>query len=385
MTDRVTVVLGSQQYRPANVRNDAKARIWFEDRQEIVTVSARVSQGEPFSFDVDWTRSPRTVTVEMLDDAYDAASGKDKQVIFTGLKVNGLWYVPPAKYILSGRGDSTTLQCGSPGVGLAPAPVTTDTSPAPAAPKTGWADDFTVADASRFIEFDGSHWPPLAGSKGKWARCYYYGWPTLTGEQDHAARCLTSNKEAQCYEDRAVTLGADGLLLTATRDSNNHFNMPWTSGAIVQHRDYARQYGRFEMVAKLPDGRGFWPAFWLLSTDLVWPPEIDVMEKVGLDFDNNRTDTVFRSGVVGGPGVWPVSKTPLTDWHTYACEWDAQEVRFYFDGAQMGAQPTLDNTHKPMYMLANLAVGGPGSWPGEPDASATKAVMTIRSISSRAL
>ena len=369
MTDTVTVVLTAQQWRAPNVPNDAAVRVWLEDRQELVTVNARVSQGQAFTFAADWTRATRAVTVEMLDDATDPATGKVRTVTLLGLTVNGRFYPPPAKNILSGKGQTVTLACGKP----APADSTT------------WSDDFTKADASRFIEFDGSHWPPLAGTPGKWARCYYYGWPTNSGGQDSAARSLASNKEAQCYEDRAVTLGSEGLILTATRDSNNHHGLPWTSGCIVQSRDLARTYGRFEMVAKLPDGRGFWPAFWLLSADMQWPPEIDVMEKVGLDFNNKPTNLVFRSGVVGGEGNWPVSATPLTDWHTYACEWDAAEVRFYFDGALTGRQPTLDNLHGPMYMLANLAVGGPGSWPGEPDATATSAAMTIRSISSRAL
>jgi beta-glucanase (GH16 family) len=245
-------------------------------------------------------------------------------------------------------------------------------------------DNFASDDPARWITFDGHNWPPPVGAPGKWSRCFYYGWPSNAGSQDPAARTLAANKEAQSYEDRAVTIGLDGLVLTAARDANNHSGLPWTSGCIVQSRDAAMLFGYFEMTAKLPKGRGLWPAFWLLSSDMTWPPEIDVLEKVGKDQADVPTDDVFRSGVVQAAGNW-LRSTGLDSWHRYGVLWTADTISFVFDGRMTASQPTPANCRRPMYMLINLAIGGPGSWPGEPAADVTTASMTVRSVASYAL
>lgn len=247
-----------------------------------------------------------------------------------------------------------------------------------------FSDDFASDDAARWIAFDGQHWPPPAGAPGRWARCYYYGWPSNSGTQDPAARTLAANHEAQSYEDAGVSIGSDGLVLTATRDNNNHSGLPWTSGCVVQSRDAALRYGYFEMTARLPKGAGVWPAFWLLAADMTWPPEIDILEKVGKNEANIATDDAFRSGVVQGLGVWPPA-TGLNAWHRYGVLWTPAAISFVFDGEVTGSQPTPANCHKPMYMLIDLAIGGPGSWPGEPAAELTTASMTVRRVASYAL
>lgn len=264
-----------------------------------------------------------------------------------------------------------------PVLGAPPAPA------APALPKPTFRDDFASADPARFLTFDGSHWPPLSGTAGRWARMFMYGWPDNAGSQDLSARNLPANKELQCYEDRAVTLGPDGLVLTATRDVDNHGrgSLPWTSGCIVQNRDLAMLYGYFEMTAKLPKGAGFWPAFWLLAADGSWPPEIDVIEKVAKTSDNKPSDTAYRAGVVTGGGVW--ADLPDADaFNKFGCLWGPDQILFTLNGKSIGAVPTPDNCRRPMYMLANLAVGG--TWPGDPATDAKTASMTVRSISSYA-
>ncbi len=56
-----------------------------------------------------------------------------------------------------------------------------------------------------------------------------------------------------------------------------------------------------------------------------------------------------------------------TAMHTYGVDWQKDKLTFYFDGQQVFQTATPADMHKPMYMLANLAVGG--YWPGDPDAS----------------
>lgn len=137
---------------------------------------------------------------------------------------------------------------------------------------------------------------------------------------------------------------------------------PYVSGMISSQPTFWQLYGYFEMRAKIPDGKGVWPAFWLLPADQSWPPEIDVMESVS---DASTVYSTTHSSVQPKVGV----KAHITPdaFHTYAVSWDNSTITFYVDGRQIGSQPTPPDFHKPMYMVANLAIGG--NWPGNPDAT----------------
>lgn len=137
------------------------------------------------------------------------------------------------------------------------------------------------------------------------------------------------------------------------------------SGWVKTRGRFAQLYGYFEIRARVPEGKGLWPAFWLLPADGSWPPEIDVMEILGHD-----VTTVYQtlhSSAAPTQGA-PVKVAPSADgFHRYGALWSAQTVDFYVDGAKVGSVPTPGDMHKPMYLVANLAVGG--SWPGYPDAT----------------
>ena len=124
------------------------------------------------------------------------------------------------------------------------------------------------------------------------------------------------------------------------------------------------------MRAKVPKGKGLWPAFWTLPSDLSWPPEIDVFEILG-----DRTNTIYMTyhyptatnGKVASGGKWN-GPDFSADWHTYAVDWEPNVIIWYVDGIERLRY--TDTTHivkKPMYLIANLAVGGVS--PGAPDAS----------------
>ena len=140
----------------------------------------------------------------------------------------------------------------------------------------------------------------------------------------------------------------------------------YTSGQINTNHSFSQEYGYFEMKAQLPAGQGLWPAFWLMPTDGSWPPELDVMEVLGNDptklYTTVHTDeTGSHTQSSQGTTVADMS----SGYHTYAVDWEADKITFYFDNKEVYQVDTPADMHKPMYMIANLAVGG--SWPGDVD------------------
>jgi beta-glucanase (GH16 family) len=135
-------------------------------------------------------------------------------------------------------------------------------------------------------------------------------------------------------------------------------------------------YGRFEIRAKLPKGRGTWPAIWLLSSDNAygnWPfsGEIDIMEHVGYD-PNNVHATIHTSVYNGQRGTQKSAVKNIPDatdeFHIYRVDWTPFAVRAFIDGVQY-FEYTNDNTsfttwpfNKPFFLILNTAVGG--NWGG---------------------
>ncbi len=190
---------------------------------------------------------------------------------------------------------------------------------------------------------------------------------------------LPSNGEQEYYVDPATqpSLGVNPFsvnngVLTITANPTPHGilsqvgNLPYTSGVLTTNGTFAQTYGVFEMRAELPAGQGMWPAFWLLPADHQWPPEIDVVEMLGnqINTDYTTVHSNYLSGGQSGQGN-PVANT-TTGYHTYAVDWEPNTITFYFDGQQVYQVATpADLKNQPMYVLANLAVGG--YWPGDPN------------------
>jgi len=139
-------------------------------------------------------------------------------------------------------------------------------------------------------------------------------------------------------------------------------------------------YGRIEVRAKLPHGKGTWPAIWMLGDTrgkIGWPGcgEIDIMEYVG--HTPNKVHATLhwkRSGKHASKGSAITVEQPWDDFHVYAVEWDAEQMRFFFDdqvyhtwNVADGADGEYNPFHHPHYLLLNLALGG--SWGREIDDS----------------
>ena len=177
-------------------------------------------------------------------------------------------------------------------------------------------------------------------------------------------RDRSSVGELQYYAPDAFRQSNGTLQIIAERnpEGNSH---RYDSGLISSHSSFATRHGRFEIRCKVPAGKGLWPAFWLLPTDTSWPPEIDVFEILG-----HETDTVHMNVHWGKGGAHYHDKGEYTGpdfsegFHTFAVEWGPNQLTWFVDGEQRH-QVKGHSPQKPMYVLANLAVGG--DWPGAPD------------------
>ncbi|TPG16534.1 glycoside hydrolase family 16 protein [Sphingomonas koreensis] len=141
-------------------------------------------------------------------------------------------------------------------------------------------------------------------------------------------------------------------------------NVGYSSGLISSRASFAQQYGYFEMRARWSAGKGLWPAFWLLPADGGWPPEIDIVEAHG-----DKPRTAFQS-VHSSQAPSVTRKVPIAgtgqEFHTYGALWTPQAIDYFIDGTKTATIPTPPDMNRPMYIVANLAVGG--HWPGNPDA-----------------
>ncbi len=196
------------------------------------------------------------------------------------------------------------------------------------------------------------------------------------------------NNELQYYTDTPENVSLDGegnLVITAEALGEEEERICWygpcefTSARLITQDRYEFTYGRVEARMILPEGNGLWPAFWLLGRDINavgWPMcgEVDIMEFIG-----RVPDTVYGSlhgpGYSGGDNVgaaYQAGTQISSDFHTYAIEWEPEEIRWYVDDilfstvtpADVNGQWVFDH---PFFILLNLAVGG--HWPGNPDES----------------
>ena len=193
-----------------------------------------------------------------------------------------------------------------------------------------------------------------------WNTCYYWRESLCTNEWNH---------ELQVYAPESVTVQNGTLLLTAREErrqghlfDGSERSFGYTSGIVTTAHKFNFQYGYVEVRARPPKGSGLWSALWLMSERKAWPPEIDIMEYIGSQPDRiySTNHPADGSNAVSAAHIGPDMSN---DWHTYAVDWQPNRLTFYFDG-----RPTSTVTSgvpsEPMYLLANLAVGG--DWPGPP-------------------
>lgn len=153
----------------------------------------------------------------------------------------------------------------------------------------------------------------------------------------------------------------------------------WLSGAAVT-APFSQAGGYFSFTAKLPKiGPGIWPAFWLLPVSGTWPPEIDILEAVEAGTGKLMTTSVHTSDAAWNAAnattyVVPSLFDPSAGFHEYGALVEADFITTFWDRVAVRSVPTpADLVGQPLYMLADYAIGGPGSWPG-PLPAGTKTV-----------
>jgi beta-glucanase (GH16 family) len=189
------------------------------------------------------------------------------------------------------------------------------------------------------------------------------------------------NNELEYYTSRPQNAYAsNGVLhIVARQESFNGFN--YTSARLKTQGLFSKLYGRIEFRAKLPQGVGFWPALWLLGTNITsvgWPAcgEIDVMENNGSRPTNVQGSIHFGNMATR---VYTLPGGSVTNFHTYLLEWTTNAILWYVDGLLFQTQtnwwsstgPYPAPFNKPFFLLMNLAVGG--NYVGNPSTAAINA------------
>ncbi|MDP2007769.1 MAG: glycoside hydrolase family 16 protein [Rubrivivax sp.] len=233
-----------------------------------------------------------------------------------------------------------------------PAPPTPPTPPVAAGPapvgyRLVWSDEFDVPglpDATRWA-YDTER--------------NRLGW--YNNERQYYAAARTENSRV-----------ADGRLRITARLEDLRSAADWggqryTSARLVTRGHAAWTYGFFEVRAKLPCGRGTWPAIWMLGTGGVWPDdgEIDIMEQVGSN-PSRVFGTVHTRAGSGGASTGAATQVSdaCTAFHDYQLHWTASEIAIGIDGVVHFRYPNPGTGrdrwpfNAPQYLLLNIAIGG---------------------------
>ena len=219
--------------------------------------------------------------------------------------------------------------------------------------KLVWSDEFNGTS------IDTNHWKFETGNHNGWGNheLEYY-----TGRPDNA--CVSNGV----------------LHIVARHESTNGFS--YTSARIKGEGLFSKKYGRFEFRAKVPQGKGYWPALWLMPEHSPygrWPAcgEIDVMENRGnypavvqgtIHYAETNGDHLQSTEIFTFP-----QNEGADNFHNYILEWTTNSINWSVDGQLYETQTNWSTVNapypapfdQPFYIILNLAVGG--TYAGSPD------------------
>ena len=185
------------------------------------------------------------------------------------------------------------------------------------------------------------------------------------------------NNEWQKYVENTDNYKVEnGILSITATQTGEHKKGGYTATRLSSQKKQEFKYGRIEFRAKMPQGKGTWPALWMLGSnrkEVGWPKcgEIDIMEYVG--YQPKITHTNIHTKSENGTTNNKTSISILTaesEFHIYGIIWTPDTISFYIDSPN-----NIKNTYSPIaknednwpfdqpfYLIMNFAVGG--SWGG---------------------
>ncbi len=195
------------------------------------------------------------------------------------------------------------------------------------------------------------------------------------------------NEELQEYVDSEenIRLKDGKLLIRPVKTVLSDGTVRYTSGRVTTQHKHDFVYGIFEARLRVPEGKGFLPAFWLMAANEerygFWPAcgEIDIMEIMGSDTKKSYGTIHYGLPHEQNQGALTLASGCFSEeYHDFALLWEPDVLRWYVDGvpfheARKWFSADQEGNRKPypepfnheMYLILNLAVGG--SWVGYPD------------------
>ena len=184
------------------------------------------------------------------------------------------------------------------------------------------------------------------------------------------------NNELQFYtENRTENARMENGNLIIEARKEKWENNQYSSAKLITQKTFPFQYGSVEVRAKLPKGKGTWPAIWMMSENMKeWPDdgEIDIMEHVGFNegfihasihtkkynhiLNTQKTDTIFV-------------KSATEKFHVYRLDWTPEKIEAFVDDEKYFSTTNTEKTYEAwpfdqnFYLILNQAVGG--NWGGK--------------------
>ncbi len=190
--------------------------------------------------------------------------------------------------------------------------------------------------------------------------------------------CGWGNNELQHYTSASKNIRVENgkLIIEALKDRSDSLR-PYTSARLLSKNKGDWKYGKIEIKAKIPKGKGTWPAIWMLPTERKyggWPKsgEIDIMEHVGFDHGNMHGTVhteAYNHGIGTQKGDSILIQSISEEFAVYAINWTSDSIEFMVndkiyniftnDGQGSKSWPFDQKFH----LLLNIAVGG--NWGGK--------------------
>jgi hypothetical protein len=191
--------------------------------------------------------------------------------------------------------------------------------------------------------------------------------------------CGWGNNEKQYYREDNTSIVNGNLVITAKKQKFG--TKDYTSSRLITKGKKQFKYGRIDIRAALPEGKGLWPALWMLGSNIdavSWPScgEIDIMELAG-DLPNRVVGTVhFGANVsqhqyISMPKYLSGTANFQDEFHVFSINWVADKIEFLVDDEVFHTitPASLNGAaypfNKNFFFVFNVAVGG--TFPGDPD------------------